>query len=86
MPTVFTPNGDGANDLYVPVSEHGIQLKSFVILNRWGNVMHETSSSISWDGKQGNQEATPGVYFYTVRYKTIFEDDQIIHGFFHLVR
>lgn len=86
MPNVFTPNNDGANDLYIPVSEHGIQLKSFVVLNRWGNVMHQDDVKIEWDGKSGGQDVSDGVYFYTITYQIYSGDEKTIHGFFHLVR
>lgn len=67
LPNIITMNGDGINDLFtfpLPI------FKSFdmVILNRWGNVVHQEIGGVgtfSWDGTA--PDGTPvndGVYFY----------------------
>lgn len=67
-PNVFTPNGDGVNDVFQLDVTNAI-LVEFVILNRWGNLMYETSGlSPIWDGLGFGQPAKDGTYFvnYTV--------------------
>lgn len=86
MPNVFTPNADGKNDEYIPVFQQNITLKSFTILNRWGNVMYENDVEIKWDGKVHGSDAVSGTYFYLVRYTTHLNEEKTLHGFFHLVR
>jgi gliding motility-associated-like protein len=61
VPSGFTPNRDGKNDLLHP-GYYGIkQLNYFTIYNRWGQQVFTTKSlSAGWDGRfQGqNQEGT----------------------------
>lgn len=69
LPNVFTPNGDGINDVFVPTHAQLslITQVKMVIFNRWGNVLLETTEPmINWDGKN-NRTGLPcseGVYFY----------------------
>lgn len=87
FPNVFTPNGDNVNDNYVPIAFSGITNQEFVILNRWGNIVYETTAqTISWDGKVDGKEASEGVYFYKLIYKGLGEEAIILHGFLHLER
>ena len=67
LPNVFTPNGDGINDLFVPVSTDYVDKLDIQIFNRWGNLVFQTSDKqINWDGKDMNTklECPEGVYFY----------------------
>lgn len=87
FPNIFTPNGDQANENYEPVQLAGIELTSFTIVNRWGEVVYETTSlPIKWDGKIGMKEASAGVYYYLIDCKTITGAELTKHGFLHLVR
>jgi len=64
VPQIFSPNGDGRNDvLYV----YGRNFKSFkfIVYNRWGEQVFESSDpSIGWDGTFRGKQANPGVYVY----------------------
>jgi gliding motility-associated-like protein len=67
MPNVFTPNGDGANDVF---AMYNAIFDSFEILiqNRWGNVVTDQKNLTGinmWDGTDnGNEKCHDGVYFY----------------------
>ncbi len=69
LPNVFTPNGDGINDVFEP-KVTGLSLISgakTVIFNRWGNILHDTEDPlIQWDGKSKltKMDCPPGTYFY----------------------
>jgi gliding motility-associated-like protein len=68
LPNVFSPNGDGANDvLEVPLS--GIKTLSLTIFDRWGNVVFESSQTkLYWDGRNANGERMPaGTYFAVLK-------------------
>ncbi len=63
---VFSPDGDGYNDVYMV---HGVSLREFhaVIFNRNGMKVYEwTDPKEGWDGLKGGKTASPGVYFYTI--------------------
>lgn len=69
VPNVFTPNGDGRNDLFI-IDFSNIEEISVSIFDRWGLVMFEENdkNKINWDGKTKNGTlATDGVYFYVIR-------------------
>ena len=69
LPNVFTPNGDGYNDVFEPIVT-GVNLivsAKTVIFNRWGNILHDTDDPlIQWDGKSKltKMDCPPGTYFY----------------------
>ena len=88
MPNVFTPNGDFVNDLFVPVDILSIKDFNIVILNRWGNVMYESTNYIDgWDGlTPRGKEAEDGVYFWKVIYEDVYGKPGIKHGNLTLVR
>jgi gliding motility-associated-like protein len=79
VPNVFTPNGDGQNDYFI-VRSTSLKSLDVKIYNRWGGLVHSweysniTSSDFTnehsvWDGKIGNRMASPGVYYYVIRYE-----------------
>jgi gliding motility-associated-like protein len=74
LPNIFTPNGDGKNDLFVPFDYQYVESIDLKIYNRWGNVVFETTDpNINWDGsnKDSDKESTDGVYYYVVKVNTI---------------
>lgn len=88
LPNIITVNGDGLNDAFVPVfMSNGIDVTSFTILNRWGNVMYESDKDvIFWDGKAANGDfASDGNYFYILTYIMAGQEPVTKHGFFQLV-
>lgn len=69
LPNVFTPNGDGYNDIFEPkvTGADLIVSAKTVIFNRWGNILCDTDDPlIQWDGKskQTMMDCPPGTYFY----------------------
>jgi gliding motility-associated-like protein len=63
---VFTPNGDGTNDV---VHVHGINIKSvrFYIFDQWGEMLFtSTSTQNGWDGTFKGAREPVGVYVYMV--------------------
>ncbi len=72
MPTAFSPNGDGRNDVFRPVLTLGCPVSgySLQVFNRWGErVFHSGSGGMveGWDGLYKGLPAEVGVYYYTLR-------------------
>ena len=57
MPTAFTPNSDGNNDYFYPITRGYRMVKSFLVYNRLGNKVFERTNflpnipSLGWDGR-----------------------------------
>lgn len=85
MPNVFTPNGDGVNDLFIPTKFQGIAHAKLIICNRWGQTIFVTDVlEEGWDGQFNQQKASEGVYFWIIQYTTTEGIELDKHGFFHL--
>ncbi|MEY3194865.1 MAG: hypothetical protein RIQ78_962 [Bacteroidota bacterium] len=77
FPNAFTPNGDGANDVFKPVFDCPPLTMHFVIYNRWGKKVFETNDpNGGWDGSAGGADATSDVYAWTLEYVVEFNGIQ----------
>jgi gliding motility-associated-like protein len=66
LPNAFTPDGDGLNEVWLPVV---LNLESFriVVYNRWGEEVWSTETEGEfWNGshQQGSYYVTDGIYAY----------------------
>lgn len=68
MPNVFTPDSDGVNDFFVPVSEAAIEIIQFKIFNRWGEVVYDEINPTGWDGTKDDKIQPSDVYVYIVEF------------------
>lgn len=68
VPSGFTPNGDGMNDILKPILAGLKELTNFNVYNRWGNLVFSTNEeNTGWDGTfKGNQQAA-GTYVFIAR-------------------
>jgi gliding motility-associated-like protein len=67
VPTAFTPNGDGLNDLARPISVGIRKIHSFTIFNRWGEVVFTTNQDRQgWNGIFKGQPQGSAVFVWTV--------------------
>lgn len=75
VPTAFTPNGDGINDV-IYVKGWGIkELIRFKIYNRWGQLVFETDDiSVGWNGYFKGELQNVETYVYVV--DAIMYDDE----------
>jgi gliding motility-associated-like protein len=52
VPTAFTPNGDGLNDVVRPIAVGIQKINYFSIFNRWGQLVFKTTiNGYGWDGR-----------------------------------
>lgn len=68
IPNVFSPNGDGMNDIF-EFRTNGVNIYELTIYNRWGAIVYTiTSKRPFWDGySSAGVKMPPGSYFYSVK-------------------
>lgn len=70
IPTAFSPNGDGTNDVYQLHGLEGASEINFVVYNRWGQRVFETTDPVGrWDGTMSGKMLNSGVYTYKLTAK-----------------
>ncbi len=87
FPNAFTPDGDGINDTFAPLSVTEIELLDFRIYNRWGELIHD--NVLPWDGLHNGEPLPPEVYLYVAQIR-IFgcrgDGEQVVRGEVTLLR
>ncbi len=87
MPNVFSPNGDGVNDLFTFYTECAVDVLSLQIFNRWGGLVYNGhGDTAGWDGKVGSREAPMDVYVYILVIDDPVDGERVIRGDVTLVR
>jgi gliding motility-associated-like protein len=68
VPTAFTPNGDGKNDIFKVSNITFQRLQEFRVFNRWGHEIFSTNDIKSgWTGSWKGQPQDMGVYQYIIK-------------------
>lgn len=83
IPNVFTPNGDGKNDVFLPYTTKRAvkEIRSFKIFNRYGGLVFESYhrsplDQVGWDGIVQSKNANTGTYVYLV--ELVLINDKVI--------
>lgn len=69
-PNIFSPNGDGANDIFFLTGTDFVTVNEFNIYDRWGNLVYSTlskqlgESTEGWNGQYNGSNVNPGVYVW----------------------
>ncbi len=68
VPTAFTPNGDGLNDVFRLGNLSTQKLVEFSVFNRWGQLIYHnaTDPKAGWDGSYNGVIQDLGVYNYII--------------------
>lgn len=67
VPTGFTPNGDGLNDVLRPIAVGVRQINYFSVYNRWGQLLFKTSiNGQGWDGSIAGVPQGSNVFVWMV--------------------
>jgi gliding motility-associated-like protein len=67
VPTAFSPNRDGNNEIFKPIPIGIRSLDFFRVYNRWGQLVYSTSQiGMGWDGTYGGLEQGPGTFVWYV--------------------
>jgi gliding motility-associated-like protein len=65
IPTAFTPNNDGKNDMLKPIPVGIKDFVTFKIYNRWGQLLYSTSTiGRGWDGNFNGIKQATGTYIF----------------------
>lgn len=68
IPTGFTPNGDGRNDVLKPTLVGIKQFDFFRVYNRWGQLLYTTNEiGKGWDGRISGVLQDNGTYVFTAQ-------------------
>ena len=69
LPNAFSPNGDGRNDVFMPIESNIINYRMY-IFDRWGKQIFESvSPSIGWDGSLNGSLCPMGTYVWVIQYQ-----------------
>ncbi|MBK7871360.1 MAG: gliding motility-associated C-terminal domain-containing protein [Saprospiraceae bacterium] len=70
VPSAFSPNGDGVNDLLEVFSECGFINYDFRVFDRWGaQVFLSKNPTFFWDGIFNGKPSQSGVYIWRLIYE-----------------
>lgn len=87
IPNIFTPNGDGYNDVW-HVTIPGARCYECHIYNRWGVLVYISNDiNAGWDGiiRQTGKKASDGVYYYILHYCNYQNSEFKKDGFIQLI-
>jgi len=72
IPNTFSPNADGANDIFYVRGTGLFNIKTIKIFNRWGEMVYAQSgirpndANTGWDGTFKGQKLNPDVFVYVI--------------------
>ncbi len=87
IPNAFTPNGDTKNDIFKPTIFQEVMGFSFVVFNRYGQKIFETTEyGKGWDGSFNGKPQPAGSYVYRIKFTNIFGWESVENGTVLLIR
>lgn len=94
VPNVFSPNGDGINDVLILFAKPGqiANVRAFNIFSRWGEALFEerdfqpNDPSAGWDGTHRGKIMNPGVYIWWAEVELLNGVREILKGDVMLMR
>ncbi len=80
IPSAFTPDGDGLNDVFQPIINN-VSKYSFRVLNKFGQTVFYTDNpGLPWDGKYNGKDALDGVYVYRINFEGLDSEGDKLKG------
>lgn len=87
VPTAFTPNADGLNDILQPIYVGITKIERFIVYSRWGQTIFSTSDmKKGWDGKIGSNLQPTGTYVWQVKAENYLKQPVLLKGTVTLMR
>lgn len=67
IPNAFTPNGDGLNDFFTPITAFPAKVTLFKIYNRLGHLIYDNDTpDTGWDGQHKGDPSVSDVYVFFI--------------------
>jgi len=87
LPNIFSPNNDQLNDMLYVRGAETAQSFVFMVYNRWGEKIFETTEhTVGWDGTYRGEPLNSAVFAYVVTATFIDGTEAILNGTVTLVR
>lgn len=93
IPNVFSPNGDGINDLFFPnAGPTVVNIPEMLIFDRWGNLLYEqqnfppNSPQMGWNGRYKGETLDSAVFAYLIKVELVTGDIITLTGDVTLVK
>jgi gliding motility-associated-like protein len=93
IPNIFSPNGDGINDVLKWDGNRGVkEIALMEIFDRWGNLVfgfsHKTDDDPAgqWDGTLNGKQLNPGVFTYKAIVVYVTGETEVSYGDITLIR
>jgi len=85
-PNIFSPNGDGVNDMFLLYGRGVAEIESLLLFDRWGNQVFERKSfqpndeSLGWDGNFRGHAVNPAVYVWQAVVRFVDGESEVFSG------
>jgi gliding motility-associated-like protein len=80
VPNIFSPNGDGNNDVLF-IKGSNLNEFNLMVYNRWGELVYQSEDqSEGWDGTQNGKPLNNAVFVYVITYNDINGNEQVLNG------
>lgn len=92
VPTGFTPNDDGANDVLMVHGQASAKILDFKVYDRWGEMLFRATDftvndeSAGWNGTFRDQPMDPGVYIWVLEAEYMDGSKELFKGNAMLIR
>lgn len=87
VPSAFTPNGDGRNDIFRPLQSYFTRNMRLQIYNRYGQLLYQgTGPGVQWDGTFKGAAQANGSYVYWLTYTDFTGVEKQLKGSVLLIR
>lgn len=87
VPSAFSPNNDGKNDLFRPLLFGPVRQYRFTIFNRWGQTLFQsTEINKGWDGNYAGVKQDTNVFIWVCSYQLEGEQPKVKKGTVLLLR
>ncbi|MCU0345750.1 MAG: PKD domain-containing protein [Saprospiraceae bacterium] len=93
VPSAFSPNDDGVNDQFMVYAGPTVtRIKSFLVFDRWGEMVHEYKDfdpkdpARGWDGKLDGKPLNPATFVWFAEVEFMDGSTRVLEGDVSLIR